>query len=456
MSDDLNTKVGQDCAVINPYALAELVAGRKINWKAVPDKRRMLEELLHTPYEELFDPIYEGPLYIGLRLTKDFKLERVRSPLLDVEIRLDLNDLETPLESPDIKYLRDLGPRFNAKDIGGIPVLSAQTEGQRYLVLKLRLPEPERWERLAQVFNKALVEMVAFDPQRSESQDWTPPNASWNDPGHFFHEATEFFDPIQGAVANCYFIAALSAVAWAMPYQIKHLTRAIGTGQQQFTNVIRFYRPDSGGQVDKEVEVTDAVPLSTATNGFIYARSSETDEIWPSVYEKAFAKFVTGHQGDRPDITATGWGDCVLATAQLTGGKRSYYYTNSKSPAELWDLVRENSRGGRTFNPMTAWTYSSGEASEKKIVYADANIVASHCYTILGWAYRSAPPLYQKYIILRNPWGNTEATTSTLSGTITLYDISWWRPINLALIDGTFAITNDAFKTYFAGMGVAK
>lgn len=28
--------------VINPYALAELVAGRKINWKEVPDKRKVL------------------------------------------------------------------------------------------------------------------------------------------------------------------------------------------------------------------------------------------------------------------------------------------------------------------------------------------------------------------------------------------------------------------------------
>ena len=140
----------------------------------------------------------------------------------------------------------------------------------------------------------------------------------------------------------------------------------------------------------------------------------------------------------------------MLATAQLTDGKRYYYSTN------LWDLVRAKSRGGRTFNPMTAWTYSSGQASEKKIVYADANIVASHCYTILGWAYRSAPPLYWKYIILRNPWGKTEATTSTLSGTAALYDISWWLPINLALIDGTFAITNDAFKRYFAGMGMVE
>jgi hypothetical protein len=43
-----------------------------------------------------------------------------------------------------------------------------------------------------------------------------------------------------------------------------------------------------------------------------------------------------------------------------------------------------------------------------------------------------------------------------LGGTTVLYDISWWRPIALADDDGTFAIEAWAFKTYYAGLGVAK
>lgn len=450
-----NVEAAQNSAVINPYALAELVAGRKIPWKEIPDTPRVLEDILQTPYEELFDPKYEGPLYIGLRLNEQLQIEPVRSPLLDIEVRVDINDLEYPpdMDVLNLKTLTDLGPRFNTEDIGGIPVMRAEIAGQRYMKLWLRLPERERWQRLARIFNKGLVETIAFDPKTlGQSKDWTPPNGTWSDPGRFFNEAAEFFDPIQGAVANCYYIAALSAVAWAMPYRITHLTRAIGQTQQQFTNMIRFYKPDSNGQLDKEIEVTDSVPLSTSSGSFIYCRSSETGEIWPAVYEKAYAKLKTGISGDHPDITATGWGDCVWATAQLTGGKRFYYGTPSYSADELWNLVRANSLSYRTFNPMTAWTYSSGEASEKKIVYSDANIVASHCYTVLGWAYRND----RKYIILRNPWGNTEATVQTLNSSVWLYDISWWRPINLTAIDGTFAIEASAFKTYFAGLGVAK
>lgn len=443
----------QNSAVINPYALAELIAGRRIRWKSIAEPRKLLEDILLTPYEELFDPVFNGPLYVGLRLNQEGRLEQERSPLLDVELTIDVNDLESPsaLDTARIEKIADLGPMFATKTVGNIPVHGVDFVGPGVVQLRLRLPERERAQRLAIVFNKTIVETVAFDPKAPKSKDWVPPSGTWQDGGDFFLEAAEFFDPIQGAVANCYYIAALSAVAWAMPYRITHLTRAIGQNQQQFTNMIRFYKPDSGGAIDKEIEVTDTVPM-TASGNFIYARSSETGETWPAIYEKAFAKLKTGVTGDHPDITATGWGDCVYATAQLTGGTRYYYGTPSYSADALWDLVRANSMSRRTFRPMTAWTYSSGDASEKKIVYTDANVVASHCYTVLGWEYRDG----KKYIILRNPWGNTEATAGPLSGTVYLYDISWWRPIALANVDGTFGMEASAFKTYFAGMGVVK
>src|SRR6476661_4520598 len=70
----------QRSAVINPYALAELSAGRRIPWKEVPDTRGMLEELLQTPYEELFDPKFDSPLYLGFHLTKELQLEPAPLP----------------------------------------------------------------------------------------------------------------------------------------------------------------------------------------------------------------------------------------------------------------------------------------------------------------------------------------------------------------------------------------
>ena len=445
------TPIAAVSAVINPYALAEVVAGRKINWKKLTNAHQVLEDILQTPYEELFDPKYGGPLYTGLRLNEKHELEQVTSPLLDVEVQVEVNDLETKeLDTANLRTLGDLRPFFKAMEISGIEVRRAEIVNQRYLQLTLRLPEQERLQRLARVFTKDIVTTISPILQRL-FPDWTPPGGSWGTAGEFFHQAAEFFDPVQGAVANCYFIAALSAVAWARPYVIRYMNRATGTAQSQFSDMIPFMKPDSGGQVDKQIEVSETVPLNS-WGGFIYARSSETGETWPAIYEKAFAKFKTGIAGDHPDITATAWGDCVLATSQLTGGQRSYFGNAGMSADDLWNLVRSNSLGGRTFNPMTCWTYATGDDSPDHVNYSTANIVGSHCYTVLGWAYQNG----RKYIVLRNPWGNTEATVQTLNATLFLHDVSWWRPIALSAIDGTFAIEASAFKSYYAGIGVVK
>ena len=445
-------EVAQQNGVINPYALAEYASGRKIDWKSVSNVPQLLENILQTPYQELFDPKYDGPLYLGLKLNNKGVLERFHSPLFSAEIKIDINDLEMPLEQlNEVKVLGDLGTRFQIDDISKLKVQKIDLCNPYVISLNIRLPEKDRIQSLAKVFNKALVRSVALDPELkgNNNEDWTPSSASWEDKGTFFNETAEFFDPVQGAVANCYYIAALSAVAWATPYRIAHLTRATGQGQNQFYNLIKFYKPDSNGQIDKEIEITDTVPISSGAGNFIYCRSSEPGEIWPAIYEKAFAKLKTGTTTDHPDITATGWGDCVYATAQLNGGQRHYYGNNDLTADEIWNLVRSNSMSRRTFNPMTCWTYGTAPDG---LDYSDANIVGSHCYTILGWDYRCG----KKYVILRNPWGYKEATVGTLNSTVYLFDISWWRPIQLANPDGTFAMEASAFKQYFAGLGVAK
>jgi hypothetical protein len=44
-----NETQGQNCAVINPYALAKLIAEQRIPWNQLPDVPSVLEQLLATP-----------------------------------------------------------------------------------------------------------------------------------------------------------------------------------------------------------------------------------------------------------------------------------------------------------------------------------------------------------------------------------------------------------------------
>lgn len=207
--------------------------------------------------------------------------------------------------------------------------------------------------------------------------------------------------------------------------------------------MVRFH---SGGS-STQVEVSETVPLRSGN--WIYARSREQGEIWPAVYEKAYAKWKTGVSSDKPDITQTAFGDPVRAVAELVGGSRSYMRTRNNTADSLWSEVRGNSRSYKTFNPGCAWTYSSGSSAPSNINYSNANIVANHAYAVLGWDYDQGT----KYIALYNPWGRTEPTTGRMNGVWTPHDESFWRNINMPPNDGTFAIDASTFKRYFAGLG---
>lgn len=235
-------------AVINPYALAEVILGRRLPWKTMQDRPRVLEDILQTPYEELFDPKFGGPLYTGLRLNERLEMERERSPLLDVEVVVRISDLEhQPVDPSAIRVLGDLGRQFQVDDIAGPVVRHAEFAGHRNLALTIRLPDRDYYQRIATVLTRDIVNTIAFDPNRLAADGWTPPGTTWADQGQYFNEAAEFFDPIQGAVANCYYIAALASVAWAMPYRIRHMTRATGLPNQSFTNQITFYSRTAAG-----------------------------------------------------------------------------------------------------------------------------------------------------------------------------------------------------------------
>ena len=362
----------ENIGVINPYALAEVILKKRVNWKRISNPQKLLADTLGHPYETLFDPIYGSPLYAGLELDQKTKTMTRTEPTVKVA-----------------------GAVHAAVEVG---------------------------------------------------------STAWIDPGDFFEEGTEMTDPVQGALGDCYFIAALASVAWARPYVIAQRNRATGTGQQKFVDMIEFF---SAGKWTK-IEVTELVPVVSPGNGLIYARSSEAGEIWPAIYEKAYAKWRTNSTSDQPNYDPIAGGDPVGALQQLTGLTPYYIWNSSLAAHDIWQKVRANCISCKTFNPMVAFTY--GSAPSPNVNYNNAHLVANHAYSILGWSYVNN----QEYIILRNPWGSYEATLNVVGGTWTAWDqpyyggSGWWRPISMSTNDGIFALRADTFKDYFAGFGWVK
>jgi Calpain family cysteine protease len=423
---------------INPFALTECLLGKKIDW-TLPESVNLLSDTLQTDYDELFDMKFNSPIFAGFKLNSSNMAEPLSAK--DMKVMTD-EDRQLPSLSA-VKKVSDL-QELGIKDINDTEVKRAWAANGK---LNLILNSAATNKKLS---NTTLSKEV-FDlstPFRTKAEvGWTPPGYAWRDVGDFFKDVTEFNDPIQGSVGNCYLIAAMAAVAWSDPYSIIHRNRATGTGETDRVNGIQWY--SKGGNKDAPnlmVEVTDKV-IVNAGNYIPYCHSHDPGEVWPALYEKAFAKWISKDAGDNPDISQTAGGDPVRATAQITGKTPYYFGTSTRTADQLYTIVRSHSVSYKTFAPMVAWTYGSGP------IYSGSNIVGSHAYTVLGWAWQNS----KQYIVLRNPWGQTEPIgLNTYQGLLSFFDKSFWRPINTIGNDGIFALEAPAFKYYFAGLGVTK
>lgn len=490
-----------DIGVPSPYAMAELITRRHIDWDAVGNRRALLEEIFQTPYSDLFDPANGSPLYIGQSLQRDGSVTRQRPEFARRkgarEVSADdlhgVRNLAQLVERLGTSNLVDIPVRNVLPGLSGLHVAMGETVVARDL----------RWEKL---FDKTTIEILF-----PALAGYHPAGFTWQDAGRFYAEGVEFLDPIQGAVGDCYVIAAMSSMAWAMPFVIADRNRATGMDNEQFTHQIGFH----GSNGVENVEVTDRILLTGG--GFTqFCRSKETGEIWPAVYEKAYAKWRLGEVSDFPAIPNIAGGDPSMACAALTGLADYRNWHDSYSASDILQLVQNHCSDGRTTTPMISWTHGSGEAGD--VAYRDANVVAGHAYSVLGWMRRreyyldqfdlsdiipqyvpadwpipipDPGPLFRQasvgaapttvarslassissmltdstfaraqsrlvdYIVLRNPWGYCEATGSSVAaGEHRAIDVDWWRSIPLGA-DGVFAMEVNAYHRYFAGTGGA-
>jgi hypothetical protein len=392
--------------VINPYALGEMIAERNIKWNSVSEPQKLLSEILNCEENAIFD---------------------IKNPILSPNIQVEADGNMKVLSEAEAKT------RVNSFFGGRAPRATARrlAEGLRLsAAIEAKLPE---------MFLSSAV-MVS-----GSSIPWNPADKEWIDKGDYFEDVAEVNDPVQGALGDCYYIAALSSVAWARPYAIVNTIRPSGWGNDDNPiHKIYFYKDGTGSA--QSVEISEKVPVTKTSNFWVYARSLDPAEIWPAVMEKAYAKWRTGNTTDCPNYPAIAGGDPVMACAQLIRGTRAYKGNSGTSENDLWNFVRSNSLSRRTINPMVAWTYSSQPAGTN---YASAHVVANHAYSVLGWDYINN----EQYIVLRNPWGTHHATLDTRTGSWSAYQVSYWAPIPLNT-NGVFSMKVATFKKYFAGIGV--
>lgn len=389
--------------VTNPYAVAELVAGKPIRWSSLADPVGEVTRILQVPEKALFSS---------------------DSPLLRPDVLKDAGGGIKALEAPQV---RERLSRF----------LDTHRSAGLEPSPRLRIRDDARTRIVTDLLSTS-------GPHSGNSTPWQPANTEWADKGDFFEDVGQIDDPIQGSLANCYFIAAMSSVAWARPYAIANVIKpSSGTDEEAPVHRVTFYRNGTGA--GEPVEVGERVPVQAGSKAWRYARSLDAGETWPAILEKAYGKWKTANTTDFPDYGPMAYGDAVMACAQIVRGNRNYWDHTVMTVDQMVSKVRSNSMSKRTFNPMVCWTYDESPAGTD---YGAARVVGNHAYSILGWEWRNN----EYYIVVRNPWGTHEATLDVLSGswTSTGNGYSAALPLNT---HGVFSMKASTFKKYFAGLG---
>ncbi|KAM5343659.1 hypothetical protein ACJ41O_012196 [Fusarium nematophilum] len=444
---------------VNPYALVEALVGRKID-KFSTHTANILSNVLQTDYDELFDMKHNSVLFAGLKLDeKDRRAERLTEKEMKI---LKERDLMTP-DLSEVQRLDDL-EHIGLKDFGKAKVKMARMQnGKMHLVLNAHsLGKTLSNRDLTMSINELVSEF------RMHGGQWKPTNGDWRDMyDRLFQDVNKrligdlamfrvgeqmtrlqgFDDPTQGCSSNSWLIAALFSVFWSDPSCINRATRVHHDQNQKRKLAIKFH--DKGGHNNNRtetVEVNYEIPINNSNNEPIYCRSSDGADIWPSLYEKAFAKWITGSSSEHPDITKTHCGDPVKAMAQINGQDPHYYEMDKHSACSILGFVRSNCVNFKTINPMTAWTYATGD------MYRGSNIVANHAYSVLGYTVKGD----KQYIVLRNPWGVTEPSgLNSYPDLLEHLTPDQWHPAALLDHGGLFALEARAFKHCFSWMGIA-
>lgn len=193
-------------------------------------------------------------------------------------------------------------------------------------------------------------------------------------------------DVNQGQLGDCYFMAALAAIAKTRPEEIRKRVKDNGDG----TYTVTFAE---GGAV-----VVDAQFPVDASGQLVYAGAGDKSdagiELWVALIEKAWAKLKGGYEQIRGSKVKMKSQDAMAA---ITGKETKTVKPKSLSDDELIKVMNDAAKKGW---PMTLGAYTKDEVDDKTREEAKRlGIVFNHAYAVMGVDEGS------KEVSLYNPWG---------------------------------------------------
>ncbi|NXJ04971.1 CAN13 protein, partial [Odontophorus gujanensis] len=215
---------------------------------------------------------------------------------------------------------------------------------------------------------------------------WKRPSELLRNP-YLIMDGVSRFDIIQGEIGDCWMLAALGSLTMQKRFLENVLPKDQGF-QSDYAGIFHFRFWQFGDWVD--VVIDDRLPFLNGNYLSVHPRTS--NEFWPSLLEKAYAKL----QGSYQNLHGGYISDALV---DFTGGVQ-VQFSLKDPPPDLKDILKAASRSHSLIGCSTSgWMTNSVLRN---------GIVQGHAYTVTGAVKIRFKNYWEHIIRVWNPWGHGE------------------------------------------------
>ena len=432
------SKTSKDCCpagMINPYALTEVILERPLDWSN-PRTTDIVERVLGSSMQDLS----KGDSILRAGGNQNAEVKIVDSALTKAQRGQD--GLERILES------------FNDYDMPPEEKEEAVPKAKK-AAKKLDIDNLREQALSSTTVTKEISKIIL--PTKNLRDDNTTVYDR-REVGFQSNGAHNLWDTVvQGAVGDCYLMAALSAIAWVHP-ALLNMDVDIMSNRDEWS-LYRYFI----GRSEQTYPRTSGSGISTneiLQKGYykvpIYARSRYwfNGEYWPALFEQAYANWKFPNDSQENAIKKIAGGFSHEALCELSGDSwfaSTYRMLSGFTDQTLLDFIKSKCENWKTKEPMVIATGGIDNMGNVYHPVPNMNGIAQlHAYTVLGYTVSNGA----YYMLIRNPWGATEPTGDGVLSKrdwVIHFDNTKW--FNLSKNDGIFALRLDRVRENFRRIG---